>query len=205
MDDSSSNIMQMLYYIIKESVQGQTEDKKYWLSKLKTDQDALREELANYIKELVKLTNEIAALDGSPDSSAAASFARAEAALQQFEAKLETSNLPYAEKKTLRTMVEQDHSFYRNARILEQDVRSDVLSSNHAVTRSSISNQSSQDQMDKAHQPASQIPRNSTSESDQSRQQSGQTVSNQPQSVTSGHLRRNFRDHPGIWRPLMYQ
>jgi len=141
------NIMEVLFLVFQESIQEQNEAKKYWLSKLKTseNQDELKSELANYLNELVNASQEIANSAGSPNYSAIPSFVRLEAALERFEAKLNMSNLPYAEDKSLRTMVEQDRRFYMNSRVFEQKFRSQVLTSKPGESHSSITDQRAQE------------------------------------------------------------
>lgn len=51
----SEDWISVLYFVFKESVVGQTEDKKYWLSKLK-DRNTLAETLAGYLRDLAEVS-----------------------------------------------------------------------------------------------------------------------------------------------------
>lgn len=116
---SETNILSMLYLVFKESIKEQSEDKKYYLLKLKQF-NTMAEALSDYLKELNKSAEEL----GNGVATAAGPLAKAEAALQKFEVKLSMADLPVAEKKALQDMISQDRRFYRNAHQLEQRVRS---------------------------------------------------------------------------------
>lgn len=57
---SGGDIMAMLYFVFRESIVQENEDKKYWLEKLKLH-NALGEALAEYLKELMELSTKLGA------------------------------------------------------------------------------------------------------------------------------------------------
>lgn len=117
-NQGQGDIMATLFFVFKESIAEQNEDKKYWLMKLKMYND-IHSALDDYLQEL---NDAMKRVNGS-GVAAALPIAQAEAALRKFGAKLATANLPAADKHSLESLAAKDRRLFQNARILEQHVR----------------------------------------------------------------------------------
>ncbi len=63
-DVAGENILEMLHYVMKQSLKEQSEDKKYWIQKLKMQND-LRKALSDMLKELADASKRLSAQNGA--------------------------------------------------------------------------------------------------------------------------------------------
>ena len=126
--NSNSNIWVVLYYVFRESIIEQNEDKKYWLSKLKMYND-LAEALSDYLKKLNEAASGLNGKADDPDEKSKGEgvwgdlLDELEEALDRLKARVGSiTDLPESETHALMTMVTKDRRFLENARRLGRRV-----------------------------------------------------------------------------------
>lgn len=114
--------MAMLFFVFKESIEQQNQDKRMWLTKLQMHNE-IAEGLSDYLKELAEAARELDCAS-KRRSRCRDGIGTAENALRAFEARLGSSaNLPADVRRDLYAMAQRDRQRFARARRLEQRAR----------------------------------------------------------------------------------
>ncbi len=128
LSNSGINVMEVLYRVLRESINDQNEDKKYWLAKLKM-YNAIAEALSDYLKDLNKAMSGLNGNEKNPDEKSKGGgwlsdlLDELEEALDRLKARVASiSDLPESETHALQSMVTKERRFLESARRLQRRV-----------------------------------------------------------------------------------